>query len=436
MMYKKVLILPFIFMLILSLLPKSQAAEMRIVIFVSDNEADSTLAESVANIIEADAVIKVPWGVYNPEYSAEVLKYAPDKVIIIGGPTAVSIDYEKDFEEIGIPYERWYGKNRYETNLAVVQKLEEEFPEEFSQIEAVYIVHGRDVLSMLMQKWADKLPNTAKYKSIWVFTGDGYENLSLQVLDEILKASHRRPWVEIIVTSRFVQLAHKEIPKPLFDVNTDAITSFLRERGYEVSVGNYTQEVDFTVKYAIPGKDFVLETLKLADNKTQTAEKFLDGLDRPEAKRRLDMAKEQIAKAWKLYSLGNYQEAYLLAVAANRNADFVISISAKEWNKIIQGRPEIRLKKELLRLETKVKVLRELGIDVSDIEDTISEIKAILNKSVLSPEDYKNLLEKIEEAKEELREVFIEEKRNIRHTPVEYVQERDEKDKHPRKSRP
>ncbi|NJE07944.1 hypothetical protein E3E31_05315 [Thermococcus sp. M39] len=437
MMHKKVLVLPFIIMLILSLLPKSQAAEMRIVIFVSDNEADSILAESLANIIRADAVIKVPWGVYNPEYSAEALKYAPDKVIIIGGPTAVPIDYEKDFEEIEIPYERWYGKNRYETNLAVVQKLKEEFPEEFSQIEAVYIVHGRDVLSMLTQKWVDQLSYTAKYRSIWVFTGDGYEDLSLQVLDEILKASHGRPWVEIIVTSRFVQVAHKEIPKPLFDVNTDAITSFLRERGYKVSVGNYTRGTSFNVKYTGLAKPFVLETLKLADNKTQTAEKFLDGLDIPKAKKRLDMAKEQIAKAWKLYSLGNYQEAYLLAVAANRNADFVISISAKEWNNIIQGRPEIRLKKELLRLETKVKVLKELGIDVSDIEAEINELKTILNKPVISPDEYRDILfNKIPEIKKELREVFIEEKRNIKHTPVEYVSEREEKEKHPGRSRP
>lgn len=431
MMHKRVLALPLIFMLIFSLLPKSQAAEMRIVIFVSDNEADSTLAESVANIIEADAVIKVPWGVYNPEYSAEVLKYAPDKVIIIGGPTAVSIDYEKDFKEIGIPYERWYGKNRYETNSAVVQKLEEEFPEEFSQIEAVYIVHGRDILSMLMQKWADKLPNTAKYKSIWVFTGDGYENLSLRVLEKILKASHGRPWVEIIVTSRFVQLTHKEIPKPLFDVNTDAIANFLRERGYEVSVGNYTRETSFNVKYTGLAKLFVLETLKLADNKTQTAEKFLDGLDIPKAKKRLDMAKEQIAKAWKLYSLGNYQEAYLLAVAANRNADFVISLSAKEWNKIAQMSMDYALNKEVLRLEARINALKSLGIDVGDAEELLAEIK-----SAIKFKNYPKALKLIKEAKEELREVFIEEKRNIKHAPVEYVQEREEKEKHPGRSRP
>lgn len=432
-MHKRVLALPFIIMFLLSSLPKSQAADIGIVILVSDNEADSTLAESVANIIGAEGIVKVPWGIYNPNYSAEVLKYVPDKVIIIGGPTAVPIDYEKDFEEMNIPYERWYGKNRYETNLAVVQKLKNEFPEEFSQIEAVYIVHGRDVLSMLMQKELKQMPYTAKYKSIWIFTDESYEDLALQALDEVIKTARSRPWVEIIVTSRFVQLAHKNVPKPLFNVDIGVITDFLKQRGYEVTVGNYTRGTYFTISNVRPAKQFTLEVLKLADNKTQMAEKFLDGLDIPEAKKRLSMAKEQIAKAWKIYSLGNYQEAYLLAVAANRNADFVISISAKEWNNIIQGRPEIQLKREVLRLETKVKVLKELGIDVSSIEAEINELKAILNKPVISPDEYRDILfNKIPQIKKELREVFIEEKRNIRHTPVEYVK----KDKHPRKSRP
>ena len=426
---KRVLIIPLILILTLSLIPRSCAAEIRIVILVSDNEADSTLADSVANIIGAYAVIKIPWGIYDPTYSAEVLKYAPDKVIIIGGPTAVPIDYEKDFEEMDISFERWYGEDRYKTNLAVVQKLKNEFPEEFSQIEAVYIVHGRDVLSMLMQKWHETLPDTARYKSIWVFTGDGYENLSLQILEEILKASQGRPWVEIIVTSRWIPLTHKKVPKPLFDIDTDAVINFLQELGYEVNVGNYTRGSHFSIKYTGPASPLVLETLKLVDNKTQTAEKFLDGLDIPKAKKRLDMAKEQIAKAWKLYSLGNYQEAYLLAVAANRNADFVISMSAREWDKIAQMSMNYALNKEVLRLEARVNALKSLGIDVGDIEELLAEIK-----SAIKSKNYPKALKLIREAKEELRKMFIGEKRHVPHMPVEHGE--DKKDRHYEAPRP
>jgi len=406
-------VLPFILMLTLSLFPESLAADIDMVILVSDNEADSTLAESVANIIGAKGIVKVPWGIYNPNYSAEVLKYVPDRVIIIGGPTAVPIDYEKDFEEMGIPYERLWGKNRYETNLAVIQKLKNEFPEEFSQIETVYITHGRDVLSMLMQKELKQMPS----KSIWIFTDKSYEELTLQALDEVIKTARNRPWVEIVITSRFVQLA------PI-----DTITNFLKQRGY-------TEGAHFTISNVRPAKRFILEALKLVDNKTQMAAKFLDGLDIPRAKRRLSIAKEQIARAWKLYSLGDYQEAYILAVAASRNADFVISISAREWNGIIQGRPEIRLKREVLRLEAKVKVLKELGMDVSTIEAEINELKAILNKPVISPDEYRDiLLNKIPQIKKELREAFIEEKRSRRRIPVEHVPGRGEKDRAPRKS--
>jgi len=143
------------------------------------------------------------------------------------------------------------------------------------------------------------------------------------------------------------------------------------------------------------------------------------------------MAKEQIAKAWKLYSLGNYQEAYLLAVAANRNADFVISLSAKEWNKIAQMSMDYALNKEVLRLEARINALKSLGIDVGDAEELLAEIK-----SAIKFKNYPKALKLIKEAKEELREVFIEEKRNIKHAPVEYVQEREEKEKHPGRSRP
>ncbi len=427
MMRKKVLTTSLIMIFMLSLIPISHAADVNIVILVSDNEADSTLADSVANIINAYAVIKVPWGIYNPNYSAEVLKYAPDKVIIIGGPTAVPIDYEKDLEEMDIPFERWYGKNRYETNLVVVQKLKEEFPEEFSQIETVYIVHGRDVLSMLMQKWYETLPDTAKYKSIWVFTGEGYENLSLQILDEVLEASQRRPWVEVIVTSRWIQLEHKKVPKPLFNINTDEIANFLREKGYEVTVGNYTRGTYFTIKYAGPIGRGVLETLKLVDNKTQVAENFLDGLDIPKAKKRLNMAKEQITKAWKLYSLGNYQEAYLLAVAANRNADFVISMSAKEWNKIAQMSLNYALNREVLRLEARINALKILGINTESVEEVLAEIKLAIKSK-----NYSKALKLIKEAKEELREMFINEKRHPPQVPPDHREERGRHAENPR----
>ncbi|WP_324736187.1 hypothetical protein VFC49_03480 [Thermococcus sp. SY098] len=427
MMRKKVLTTSLVMIFMLSLIPISHAADVNIVILVSDNEADSTLADSVANIINAYAVIKVPWGIYNPNYSAEVLKYAPDKVIIIGGPTAVPIDYEKDLEEMDIPFERWYGRNRYETNLVVVQKLKEEFPEEFSQIETVYIVHGRDVLSMLMQRWLDALPNVAEYKSIWVFTGEGYENLSLQILDEILEASQRRPWVEVIVTSRWIQLEHKKVPKPLFNINTDEIANFLRKKGYEVTVGNYTRGTYFTIKYAGTVGQVVLETLKLVDNKTQVAENFLDGLDIPEAKKRLNMAKEQITKAWKLYSLGNYQEAYLLAVAANRNADFVISMSAKEWNKIAQMSLNYALNREVLRLEARINALKILGINTESVEEVLAEIKLAIKSK-----NYSKALKLIKEAKEELREMFINEKRRLPQVPPDHREERGRHAENPR----
>ncbi|NJE78617.1 hypothetical protein E3E33_06600, partial [Thermococcus sp. GR5] len=62
------------------------------VILVSDNEADCALARYLANVTGA-VVVMTTWGVYDPNVTAEIMSYAPDEVIIIGGPEAVVEEY-------------------------------------------------------------------------------------------------------------------------------------------------------------------------------------------------------------------------------------------------------------------------------------------------------------------------------------------------------
>ncbi|AMQ18345.1 cell wall-binding repeat-containing protein [Thermococcus peptonophilus] len=90
------------------------------VILVSDNTADSGIAKLLANVT-GGVVVTTPWGVYEPNVTAEILSYAPDQVIIIGGPMAVVNQYVSDLESYNITVYRWGGMNRYETNLIALQ---------------------------------------------------------------------------------------------------------------------------------------------------------------------------------------------------------------------------------------------------------------------------------------------------------------------------
>ncbi|NJE46947.1 cell wall-binding repeat 2 family protein, partial [Thermococcus sp. GR7] len=70
----------------------SAATESVTVILVSDNAADKCIAEYLANETGA-VVVMTTWGVYDPNVTAEIMSYAPDEVIIIGGPEAVVEEY-------------------------------------------------------------------------------------------------------------------------------------------------------------------------------------------------------------------------------------------------------------------------------------------------------------------------------------------------------
>ncbi|WP_297497230.1 cell wall-binding repeat 2 family protein [Thermococcus sp.] len=90
------------------------------VILVSDNTADSGVAKLLANAT-GGVIVTTPWGIYEPNVTAEILSYAPDQVIIIGGPMAVVNQYVTDLQGYNITVYRWGGINRYETNLIALE---------------------------------------------------------------------------------------------------------------------------------------------------------------------------------------------------------------------------------------------------------------------------------------------------------------------------
>ncbi len=371
---KKVLVWLFSALLLGSIVPLSQAQSPSIVILVSDNEADSALAEELATLLNASIVVTT-WGVYDPNVTAEIMSYAPDKVIIIGGPDAVPKDYETDLNETGISYVRWYGKDRYGTNLDVLKNTIEEFPELFEDVKVV-IAHGRDL-------GAIKLAKGIEGKKFIIYVDNNLTNTT-EVLGTLVKTRN-----VIILKSQLMN-----------NGTAERIRERIRER---VRDGNITEEnLEVTPEMA-------WQAIEFAINRTETAKEMLDNLTIPAATKLLELAEEKIQIANESYNEGNYGKAYGQAIAAKAHAEAIIKLASKEWKNVLHARVNTQLEREIHKLEVKIKVLEKAGIDVTEIKTRLESAKNAIQSA-----DYETAKELIEEAKNMLRDAFIQGRGKIR----------------------
>ncbi|CAD5244701.1 hypothetical protein [Thermococcus camini] len=359
----------------LAVLPGRSAADPGIVILVTDNEADAALAYSVAALLDARVIVS-PWGTYSPEISAEILSEEPGRVIIIGGPVAIPEDYTGDMDDFGIPYERWYGETRYETNLAVIDGLKKEFPEAFKGIETVVIANGRDGLALREYTRTVKIGPSGTHGRLIILTDDGKTNETLEAL------------AKFSGLNGVVYMTTSDGGEPLFPLNQGRVLGFARER--------FGNDIGTEEKATSPGPRDTLEVLTAVQNKTNRAEKLLDGLQIPAARRKLETAKDLLEEAWSAYNAGDYSRAYLLAVRAGGEADFVIARTYVEIRTVYQGSAAVRLQRRLSQLEVMVNVLREKGYDVDGIESLLQQAEDALKRGDYS-EVINDLIPRIKE---------------------------------------
>ncbi|ASJ09617.1 hypothetical protein A3L11_10385 [Thermococcus siculi] len=369
--WKKLGIIFIGFMFILGTVPQDHgyvsASDQDIVILVTDNEADLAMAYSVAGILDADVVVS-PWGTYDPAVSAEILSRGAEMVIIIGGPVAVPDDYTSDFSDFGIPYERWYGETRYETNLAVIEGLKTEFPEAFARIEVVMVANGRDGLALREYIEAVKIGPLGAYGTPMILLTDSGR------ADETLEALG-----QFTILKGLVYMGTFEGDEPMFPLNRDWMSDFAR--------GRFGEGVTIEEKATSPGLRDTREVLLAVQNKTERAEELLDGLQIPAARMKLESAKGLIEQAWSEYRAGNYGKAYRLAMVASGDADFVIARAYREIMTIYQGSAKMRLERRLFQFGVMLKVLESNGYDVSDIEALLQQAREALNRG-----DYSRVL--------------------------------------------
>lgn len=97
------------------------ASEDTTVILVSDNYADCSVSEALAEENNA-TIVKTPWGEFEQSVLDTILEVSPLEVIIIGGPMAVVEEYETKLEDEGISVSRLWGQTRQQTSLQVFNR--------------------------------------------------------------------------------------------------------------------------------------------------------------------------------------------------------------------------------------------------------------------------------------------------------------------------
>jgi putative cell wall-binding protein len=94
------------------------------VILVSDNEADSAVAEAIMNVRNIE-IVTTPWGVYSEDVVDQIDDLDPSTIFVIGGPSAVLSEYETSLESYRVI--RISGEDRYATAAATLRHFRENF---------------------------------------------------------------------------------------------------------------------------------------------------------------------------------------------------------------------------------------------------------------------------------------------------------------------
>lgn len=324
------------------------------VILVSDNPADSALANYIANLTGAIVVV-APWGIYDPNVSARVIGAEPDQVIIIGGPDAVPEPYEEDLKELNITVTRWWGENRYETNIAVIGNATLLLRIKFQN--SLVVAPGND--SAAIEK---ALKEAIKVHGIIIFANNSTDPLRI-----VARFGNTPESVTIVETPLSAKLAEK-----------------LRER-IEERNNIRTRNVGVNIT-----KEMALKAIEDANKTISLAEKLLSNASENETgmvggrnlvlSRFLMKAELTLERAQKAYEEGNYGKAYGLATAARAQVEPLIKLYSKEWMGEMEKDPKLLYGFTLYRIEFKLKLLERAGIEDPVLQELVDQLKGAIQR--------------------------------------------------------
>ncbi|ACJ16698.1 hypothetical protein TON_1210 [Thermococcus onnurineus NA1] len=313
----------------------SAATESVTVILVSDNAADKCIAEYLANETGA-VVVMTTWGVYDPNVTAEIMSYAPDEVIIIGGPEAVVEEYVNDLQELGITVERWGGQNRYETNLMVMTQAQIKFGLKFN---GSVVVAGNDSLAI-----QNALRIAVQNRAIILYVN---KTTNITLLMERFQIRNMT-MVHTHASEMTMELVRKQLKECNCTTN-------------EVQV-NVTKETVLQLMIQVRERLRAIEEIANATNATQLMEQV----------RVMEMAME---KANQALQAGNYTYAYQLMLELQVRTQFSLKAATGEMRIAIKNSEKMALERELVKLEAQIRVMENAGIDVSQVNPLMEQLR-------------------------------------------------------------
>lgn len=177
--------------------------EKTVILATGQNPADSLSAAPLSPVNGNAPLLLTKTNILIPEVKNEISRLGTKKVIIIGGPGAVSVDAENEIKAMGITTERIQGIDRYETNMKILSKL--------GNVNGVFLASGKSYADALAAApiaasngWGivltekNAITNQAlaymKGKQIVILGGTGviYEKISNTILSQNDKNKVRR----------------------------------------------------------------------------------------------------------------------------------------------------------------------------------------------------------------------------------------------------
>ena len=349
------------------------------VILVSDNAADNALANYIANMTGA-FVVTTPWGFYDPNVTAEVMAYAPDQVIIIGGSVAVPEQYVSDLQSLNITVERWWGENRYGTDVAVIGNATVKLHLKF-QGNAI-IAPGND--SAAIKK---AFTEAVKTHGIIIYVNSTTDPVRIMGMFKITPRN-----ITIVHTAVMNGTMRKILQKIKRDSSTVKI-----------------KEVDVNIT-----KEMALNAINKTKERIEYAQKLLTNAtlksnEKRMVERMLNASEEELQRAEKAFNEGKYGEAYGLAIAADAHADFIVRVASGNWQERLRLDPAMGLRMGLVRTEAQLMIMQKAGINVTQLKILVEKLdQAIKNGNY---ELARTLMKKI---RFEIMKLYITEKLKFR----------------------
>ena len=348
----------------------SAASEVSTVILVSDNAADKAIAQYLANLTGA-VIVTTTWGTYDPNVTAEILSYAPDQVVIIGGPDAVVDEYVTDLESYNITVYRWWGANRYETDLAVIGNASKVFGIKFN---ATVVVAGNDSLAI---QTALRLAVQNKAAIVYVNESTNVSRImqKLQVKEMVMVQSHTSEKVmkKVAEELRACNCTAREVTANVSEEQVARLLEQVRERIMAVEeIANMTNSTEL--------KEQVREMLQLMEQANQSLQS------------------------------GNYTMAYQLALKLQVRSEFALKEAHTEFRMAMKSNEKLKMEIELQKIEAQVQMLQKAGVNVSAITPVLEQLKtAIQNGNYMEAKLLlKEVKKLIEEAYKGSRDVIRE----------------------------